>query len=151
MLAGKLIEMIFQDYFSIDDLRGALLMLYLKKQTLTQVSCTHSCRLELLDDSKHLQHLFLCRLHIGSERQVVNYAVYASAKISVIVKTADDERADCYLMLSKIPIPQLFLEALGKAFLYRKSTVLRTFVLDVVIVRTQTICRDGIILLVLGQ
>ena len=118
MLAGELIEMVLQNLSRILHLRSLLAMPYLQKKTFSEIPCSHACRIEFLHYLQHGQHLFLISLDICTERKVVDDAVYAPAEISVIIQASDYERSHGILMLGKVAVSQLLLQALGKAFLY---------------------------------
>ena len=147
MLAGELIEMILQNLYGILHSRSLLAKPDLKHKTFAKVSRSHACRLELLNDLEHLQYFFFGSLDIRPERKIIHDAVYASAKITVIIKAADKERSHGILMFSKIPISELFLKTLGEALLHRKRIVLRTFILRIII-RPEAIARYRVILLI---
>ena len=147
MLAGELIEMILQNLYGILHSRSLLAKPDLEQKTFTKVPRTHACRLELLNDLEHLQHLLFSCLDIRPERKIVHNAVDASAKIPVIIKAADKERSHGILMFSKIPISELLLKALCKTLLHRKRIVLRTFILRIII-RPEAIARYRVILLI---
>ena len=91
MLAGELIEMILQNLYGILHSRSLLAKPDLKQETFAKVSRSHACRLELLNDLEHLQYFFFGSLDIRPERKIIHDAVYASAKITVIIKAADKE------------------------------------------------------------
>ena len=150
MLAGEVIEVILQNLDCKLDLRGPLAMSDLQEKTLSQISCSDSSRFKLLDHLQHLQQFLLCSLNIGTERKVVNYTVKTSTKIAVIIKATYKKRGHRILMLSQLAIAQLLLKALSKTLFYRECVVLRAFVLRIVI-RTQAIARNGIILLVFRE
>ena len=151
MLVGKFVEVVLKYLFRILNIRCLLHIAYLKQKTFPKVTGSHANRLKLLHHLQHLQHFLLIRLHIRTEGKVINNAVYASAKITVIIKTAYDERADSILMLGEIPIAKLLLKALRKTLLYRKSIVLRTFIFGIIQVGTKTIAWNRIIFLIFGK
>ena len=118
MLVGELVEMILQNLHGVLDRRGLLAMPYLQKQTFTKVPGSDSRRIKLLNYLEHVENLFLISLHIGTERQVIDDTVNASAQIAVIVEAADKKRCHGILMLGEITVSELFLKTLGKTFLY---------------------------------
>ena len=67
MLACKVIEMVLQNLFGVDDIRSPLEVSDLKKKTFTKITRSYSGRVKLLNNLKHLQDFLFSSLYIGPE------------------------------------------------------------------------------------
>ena len=146
MLVREFLKIIRENPFGIDNILGLFQSFQLNQETLLQIACADSRRVELLDDMQYLQHFLPCGGDVHAERQVIHETVNVSSEIPVIVQTADYESGYIMLMFSQIPEAKLVHETLREALFYGKRVVLRPLVLAVV-VHMQFVFRNGIIIL----
>ena len=149
LAALELVEAVADDADGIGHGGRLLLVLQLDEKAFAEVAGAYAGRLELLDDLEHRLHLGCIGGDAGAEGEVIDQGLDVAAEIAVVVQTADDKSGHGPLVLGKVPVAQLLLEALRKALLDGEGIVLGTFVLAPV-VHGAVVVRGGIVVVRIG-
>ena len=144
LAALELVETVTDDADGIGHGRRLLLVLQLDQEAFAQVPGAHAGRFELLDDFEHRLHFLGIRFDAGAEGDVIDQGFDVAAEIAVVIQTADDEGRHGTLVISEVPVTQLFLKALREALLDGEGVVFGTLVLAPVVHGT-VVVRGGIV------
>ena len=151
VLFGEFLEIGTYDALGILDDRSGSQSIQLYEQALPKVPCTHTSRLKTLDYLYHLLHLFLIRVDAGPECHFIHKAVIGAAQIAVIVYTVYYIIGHLVLVLAQASELQLLGEVLREGLLHGESLPARTLIVFAVVVRTQTVGRNRVVLLVVRK